>query len=83
MAGNVFFNIIPAHWELNNAKKAGREPDPTPGIIGKIGTLMGENGINIATMTVGRDASGGTALAILNLDSSVPAAVTASTTAGT
>ena len=35
MAGNVFFNIIPAHWELINAKKAGREPDPTPGIIAK------------------------------------------------
>ena len=33
MAANVFFNIIPAHWELINAKKAGREPDPTPGII--------------------------------------------------
>ena len=35
MAANVFFNIIPAHWELINAKKAGREPDPTPGIIAK------------------------------------------------
>ena len=35
MAGNVFFNIIPAHWELINAKKAGREPDPTPGIVAK------------------------------------------------
>ena len=44
----------------------------TPGVIGKIGTLMGENRINIATMTVGRDASGGTALAILNVDSPVP-----------
>ena len=33
---------------------------------------MGENKINIATMTVGRDASGGTALAILNVDSPVP-----------
>ena len=32
---NVFFNIIPAHWELINAKKAGREPDPTPGIVAK------------------------------------------------
>ena len=31
MAGNVFFNIIPAHWELIRAKRAGREPDPTPG----------------------------------------------------
>ena len=35
MAGNVFFNIIPAHWELIRAKRAGREPDPTPGIVAK------------------------------------------------
>jgi uncharacterized membrane protein len=35
MAGNVLFNIIPAHWELINAKKAGRDPDPTPGIIAR------------------------------------------------
>ncbi len=35
MAANVFFVIIPAHWELIRAKQAGREPDPTPGIRGK------------------------------------------------
>ena len=35
MAGNVFFNIIPAHWELIRAKRAGREPDPAPGIVAK------------------------------------------------
>ena len=28
MAANVFFVIIPAHWELIRAKEAGREPDP-------------------------------------------------------
>ncbi len=28
MVGNVFFTIIPAHWELVRAKQAGREPDP-------------------------------------------------------
>jgi uncharacterized membrane protein len=28
MVGNVFFVIIPAHWELIRAKEAGREPDP-------------------------------------------------------
>ena len=28
MVGNVFFVIIPAHWELVRAKEAGREPDP-------------------------------------------------------
>lgn len=47
----------------------------TPGIIGKIGTLLGAAGVNIATMSVGRDRSGGTALAILNVDSPVPAPV--------
>jgi uncharacterized membrane protein len=35
MAGNVLFNIIPAHWELIRAKEAGREPEPTPGIVAK------------------------------------------------
>jgi uncharacterized membrane protein len=35
MAGNVFFVIIPAHWELIRAKQAGRDPDPGPGIRGK------------------------------------------------
>ena len=35
MAANVFFDIIPAHWELIRAKEAGREPDPAPGIQAK------------------------------------------------
>jgi uncharacterized membrane protein len=35
MAGNVLFNIIPAHWELVRAKQAGRDPDPAPGIAAK------------------------------------------------
>ena len=35
MAGNVLFNIIPAHRELVRAKEAGRDPDPAPGIKAK------------------------------------------------
>ena len=35
MAGNVFFVIIPAHWELVRAKQAGREPDAAAGLRGK------------------------------------------------
>jgi uncharacterized membrane protein len=35
MAANVFFDIIPAHWELIRAKEAGREPDPAPAIQAK------------------------------------------------
>ena len=35
MAANVFFDIIPAHWELIRAKEAGRDPDPAPGLEAK------------------------------------------------
>jgi uncharacterized membrane protein len=35
MAANVFFVIIPAHWELIRAKEARREPDPRPGLQAK------------------------------------------------
>ena len=45
-----------------------------PGIIGKVGTIFGEAGINIATMDVGRRAEGGEALMVLTVDSEVPAA---------
>ena len=31
MVGNVLFVIIPGHWELVHAKRAGREPDPGTG----------------------------------------------------
>ena len=48
-----------------------------PGIIGKVGTIFGEAGINIATMDVGRKAEGGEALMVLTVDSEVPAATLA------
>ena len=35
MVGNVFFVIIPAHWDLIHAKEAGREPDPAPALRAK------------------------------------------------
>ena len=35
MAANVFFVIIPAHWELVRAKREGREPNPVPGLRAK------------------------------------------------
>jgi uncharacterized membrane protein len=35
MVANVFFVIIPAHWELVRAKEAGREPDPAANVRGK------------------------------------------------
>ena len=36
MVGNVFFVIIPAHWELVRAKEAGREPDPAANARAKL-----------------------------------------------
>jgi D-3-phosphoglycerate dehydrogenase len=46
-----------------------------PGMIGFIGTLLGKNNINIAAMQVGRKASGGEAVTLVNVDSAVPEAV--------
>ncbi len=43
-----------------------------PGVIGSLGGLLGENGINIAGMQVARNTEGGQALSLLTVDSSVP-----------
>jgi D-3-phosphoglycerate dehydrogenase len=39
-----------------------------PGIIGGVGTIFGQHGVNIAQMAVGRAAPGGEAVGVLNLD---------------
>jgi D-3-phosphoglycerate dehydrogenase / 2-oxoglutarate reductase len=39
-----------------------------PGVVGKIGSLLGEANVNIASMQLGRDAPGGKALFALGLD---------------
>ena len=43
-----------------------------PGIVGYIGTLMAKHNVNIASMNLSRDAAGGEALTVLNLDSVPP-----------
>ncbi|MDB4349477.1 phosphoglycerate dehydrogenase [Omnitrophica bacterium] len=43
-----------------------------PGIIGQIGTILGENNINIARMSFGRDEPGKNAISVLNVDCEVP-----------
>ena len=42
-----------------------------PGVIGSIGTFMGENSINIARMQLGREKAGGRAVAVVSIDSPV------------
>jgi D-3-phosphoglycerate dehydrogenase len=43
-----------------------------PGMIGRLGTLLGDNDINIATMQVGRKIIGGAAIMVLSVDKPVP-----------
>ncbi|MBN1913279.1 MAG: phosphoglycerate dehydrogenase [Candidatus Omnitrophica bacterium] len=44
-----------------------------PGIIGSLGTILGEHKINIAAMTFGRQNPGGKAVTVLNIDGLVSA----------
>jgi D-3-phosphoglycerate dehydrogenase len=46
--------------------------DDIPGVIGRIGTLFGAAGVNIANMTVSRNRAGGKALMALSVDSAPP-----------
>ena len=43
-----------------------------PGVIGKIGTILGEEGVNIANFHLGRPAAGGQALALVEIDEDCP-----------
>ena len=45
-----------------------------PGRIGRVGTLLGDGGVNIATMTVSRNRPGGNALMVLTVDTPLSAA---------
>jgi D-3-phosphoglycerate dehydrogenase len=46
--------------------------DDVPGVIGRVGTLFGEAGVNIANMAVSRNNQGGKALMALSIDSPAP-----------
>jgi D-3-phosphoglycerate dehydrogenase len=46
--------------------------DDRPGMVGRIGTAIGAASVNIAYLSLGRDRSGGQAIAVFNLDSPVP-----------
>lgn len=43
-----------------------------PGVIGKVGTLMADNGVNIASWHTGRAEPGGNTLTVLTLDEAIP-----------
>jgi len=46
-----------------------------PGIVGRVGTILGQHDVNIASMLVGRDAPRGRAMMILAVDDAVQSSV--------
>jgi D-3-phosphoglycerate dehydrogenase len=74
--GGAFFGATPRIVSINSRPVEARpqgvvlvlENTDRPGMVGRIGTLLGENGVNIATMSLSRNQAGGTALTVLNLD---------------
>ena len=49
--------------------------DDTPGIVGKVGTLLGSHGVNIARMGLGRKPGSGRAIMLIEVDGEVQGAV--------
>jgi D-3-phosphoglycerate dehydrogenase / 2-oxoglutarate reductase len=48
-----------------------------PGVVGRYASLLGDAGINIATITLGRDREGGSAVSLIAVDGEVPEKVLA------
>jgi D-3-phosphoglycerate dehydrogenase len=46
-----------------------------PGVIGRIGTMLGQYGVNIGGMQLGRQERGGRAVAVVNVDDTIPGPV--------
>jgi D-3-phosphoglycerate dehydrogenase len=49
--------------------------EDTPGVIGHVGTLLGDRKVNIARMTVGRKPGSGRAVMLIEVDGEVPSEV--------
>lgn len=46
-----------------------------PGVVGAVGTLLGQRGINIASLELGRERIGGMAISLFHVDGQVPSEV--------
>jgi D-3-phosphoglycerate dehydrogenase / 2-oxoglutarate reductase len=74
--GGAFFGATPRIVSINSRPVEARphgiilalENTDRPGMVGRIGTLLGKHGVNIANMSLSRNQAGGTALTVLNLD---------------
>jgi D-3-phosphoglycerate dehydrogenase len=81
--GGAFFGATSRIVSINSRPVEARphgavlvlENTDRPGMVGRIGTLLGEHGVNIATMSLSRNQAGGSALTVLNLDTAPDAAL--------
>ncbi|MEO2153790.1 MAG: phosphoglycerate dehydrogenase [Aquificota bacterium] len=80
VAGSVLEGYLPRFVQIDNFKVY-VEPEgillvfenkDLPGVIGKIGNILGKFNVNIAGFKLGREKRGGRAIGILNLDEPAP-----------
>jgi D-3-phosphoglycerate dehydrogenase len=67
----VKINLFPIDAELAGGMLMLQNLD-VPGVVGRVGTFLGEKGINIAGFNLGRREPGGTAVSLINVDNPVP-----------
>ena len=85
IAGTVFSDAKPRFIQIKGinidaevgAKMLYTTNKDSHGIIGILGKTLGNNGINIANFTLGRDSEGGEAIALLYTDQAIPPRVVA------
>ncbi|MSO64907.1 MAG: phosphoglycerate dehydrogenase [Alphaproteobacteria bacterium] len=83
VAGTLFANRAPRIVHINGIDIEAElskdmllvTNDDLPGFIGRLGTILGESRINIATFHLGRRAAGGEAIALVSVDDAVSESV--------
>ena len=83
IAGTVFTDGVPRITAIKDIKVDAAfgdsmlyvTNDDKPGFVGRFATTLGDAGVNIATFALGRDAPGGSAIALVEIDGEVPAPV--------
>ena len=70
---NMDFELTPHMLFVRNTDR--------PGFIGRVGTVMGDAGVNIGTFNLGREKAGGDAICMLSLDDAVSDEILAKVTA--
>lgn len=83
IAGTVFHDGKPRIVEINGIKTDAEfshtmiyaTNDDKPGFVGRFTSLLGDAGINIATLALGRDHQGGSAISLIAVDGDIPETV--------